>query len=251
MRVKVLKNAEELGKEAALLASGILKKAISTRGKARLVLSTGASQFETLKALVKMDVPWEKVEMFHLDEYVGLPESHPASFRGYLKQRFTNLVNLKQAHFVNGEGDIAANIRDLSLELRKEPIDLGIVGVGENSHIAFNDPPANFDTKEAYIVVKLDERCKQQQVGEGWFANCDEVPKEAITMTVYQIMQCKAIIAPVPHLVKADAIKRMLESDVTNLVPATKLKEHPNCTLLIDENSASQVAKSVLMEFGA
>ena len=239
MEIKILKNPEELGKQAAALTAKILNQAIARKGKARLLLSTGASQFDTLNALVKEDIDWSKVEMFHLDEYVNLPEEHPASFRKYLKERFTKLVDVKKAYFVNGEGDIGKNIKDLTEEIRKEPVDIGLVGIGENAHIAFNDPPADFDTKEAYIVVALDKKCKEQQVREGWFPDVDSVPGQAISMTVYQMMQCKIIISCVPHKVKAHAIKQTLESTLTNQIPATMLKEHGNWRLFLDTASAS------------
>ncbi len=249
MKIKVLKNSEELGKEAATLVAKKLNEAIEEKGNARLLLSTGASQFDTLKALVKMDVNWSKVEMFHLDEYVGLPESHPASFRKYLKVRFTEVVNLKKAIFVNGEGNIEHNIHQITDDLRKAPVDVALVGIGENTHIAFNDPPANFETEEAYRVVDLDDKCKTQQIREGWFASIEDVPKQAITMTVYQIMQSKAIITCVPHKEKANAIKLTLENDLTNEIPATMLKKHENWTLFIDENSASSVNKNLLGKY--
>lgn len=246
MKAKVLKDSKELGREAAKFCTEILKKTIAEKGEARLLLSTGASQFDTLSALIESDIDWSKVEMFHLDEYVNLSESHPASFRKYLKERFVSKVNLKAAHFVNGEGDIKANIEKLTAEIRKAPIDLALIGIGENAHIAFNDPPADFDTKEAYIVVNLDDKCKMQQVGEGWFATINDVPSQAISMTVYQILQSKIIVSCVPHKVKANAIKLTLENDVTNTIPATALKTHDNVNLFIDENSASAVDKDVL-----
>lgn len=249
MKVRVLKDSRELGREAAKLCADILNQNIAEKGKARLVLSTGASQFDTLKELVNMDIDWSKVEMFHLDEYINLPESHPASFRKYLKERIVNLVHLKAVHFVSGEGDIQENVRNLTREVRKEPIDLGLIGIGENAHIAFNDPPADFDTREAYIIVNLDENCKKQQIGEGWFPTIDDVPKQAISMTVHQIMQCKAIISCVPYKVKANAIKQTLENDITNRIPATALKSHNNVTLFIDEESASLVDREVLEKF--
>jgi glucosamine-6-phosphate deaminase len=164
-----------------------------------LVLSTGASQFETLDALVKSEVDWSKVEMFHLDEYVNLPESHVASFRKYLKERFINKIPLGKVHLISGEENIQNMSQKLSVEIRKEPIDLALIGIGENAHIAFNDPPADFETKEAYIVVNLDENCKKQQVREGWLATVEDVPKQAISMTVHQILQSKVIISCVPH----------------------------------------------------
>ena len=249
MKIRVLKNPEELGKEAAKYCADILNRVIAEKGKARLVLSTGASQFDTLKALIREDIDWSKVEMFHLDEYVNLPETHPASFIKYLKERFVNQVRLKKAYFVCSEEDPDENIRYLTEEIRKEPIDLALVGIGENTHIAFNDPPADFDTKEAYIIVNLDDQCKKQQVGEGWFATVNDVPSQAISMTVYQIMQSKAIVSCVPYKVKANAIKLMLENDVTNMIPAAKLKEHKDITVFLDDDSASLADKELLKEY--
>jgi len=249
MKVKVFKTSEELGRKSASHAAEILRKAIAEKGSARLILSTGASQFNTLSALVREDVDWSRVEMFHLDEYINLPESHPASFRKYLKERFAAYVNLKKAHYVNGEGNVEENIRVLSEELRKQPVDLGLIGIGENAHIAFNDPPADFDTRDAYIIVNLDEQCKKQQVGEGWFKTPDDVPKQAISMSVFQIMQCRTIISCVPYKVKANAIKLTLENGLTNAIPATMLKEHNDMTLYLDEDSASTVDKAVLAKY--
>lgn len=239
MEIKVLNSPEELGKEAAAYTAGILNQVISEKGKARIVLSTGASQFDTIKALVEADVDWSRVEMFHLDEYIGISETHPASFRKYLKERFTNLVDLKEVHFVNGEGDYRRNITILSRELVKEPIDIGLIGIGENGHIAFNDPPADFETKEAYITVNLDDACKKQQVREGWFPTIDDVPKQAVSMSVYQIMQCIRIVSCVPYKVKAAAVKSCVESELTNLIPATILKQHNHFALFLDKDSAS------------
>lgn len=179
--------------------------------------------------------------MFHLDEYVSLPESHPASFRKYLKERFVSKVPLKAAYFVDGEGDVAGNIAALSRELKKEPVDVGVIGIGENGHIAFNDPPADFDTEEAYKIVDLDERCKKQQVGEGWFADVDSVPKQAITMCVKQILSCRHIISAVPHNVKSEAILHTVTKPVTPDVPATILKMHPDWRLFLDSQSAARL----------
>ena len=240
MEIRICKNKEELGKSAAALTAEVIRKCIAEKGYARIALSTGASQFDTISSLVEENVDWSKVEMFHLDEYVNLPETHPASFRKYLKERFVDKVgNLKKAHFVDGT---AEGIKKLTEEIRKEPIDVGLIGIGENAHIAFNDPPANFETKEAYHIVDLNEACKKQQMGEGWFATLDDVPKKAVSMTAYQIMQCKKIISCVPYAVKADAIYNTLtEKETTNLVPATLLKEHDDFILYVDMDSAVKI----------
>lgn len=241
ININIAPTPRELGVRAAAAIAGLLHAAVDKQGQARIILSTGASQFDTLKALLELDVPWEKVEMFHLDEYVGLPESHIASFRKYLKERFVSKVQLKSAHFVSGEGDISANISCLTEELLKLPVDIGVIGIGENSHIAFNDPPADFDTDAAYKVVTLDERCRRQQVGEGWFERIEDVPQQAITMCVKQIMACRHIITAAPHAVKAEAIWNTITQPVNPQVPATILKTHPDWQLFIDDASAAKL----------
>ena len=239
MEIRICENPAALGASAAEYTAKILNDAIAKKGNARIVLSTGASQFDTIANLVKQDVDWSKVEMFHLDEYVDLPETHIASFIKYLKEKFVaHVPTLKAAHFVDGTPE---GIAALTKELRSAPIDVGLIGIGENAHIAFNDPPADFDTKEAYIVVNLNDTCKQQQVGEGWFATIDDVPKQAVSMTVHQILQCEKIVSCVPYKVKANAIKATLENDVTNTVPATIMKGHKDFVLYVDRDSASLV----------
>ncbi len=246
MRVKILGTPEELGRAAAEYSADILNRSIVERGEARLLLSTGASQIDTLKALVTMEVDWRSVEIFHLDEYIGLPPNHPASFQRYLKEKIVDIVPLKQVHFVLSEGDIGQSIAGLAKEIRRAPIDLALIGIGENAHLAFNDPPADFTTREAYIIVNLDEDCKRQQVREGWFASVDDVPAQAISMSVHEIMQSRVIVSAAPYKVKARAIKSALEREVTEWIPATKLQQHPNVTLFLDTDSASLVDAQVL-----
>lgn len=243
MIIHVYRTPEEMGNEAARLIAEKLNEAIERKGEARLLLSTGASQFEMIDALIRMPVDFSRVTMFHLDEYVDLPVTHIASFRKYLQERFVDKVLLKEAVFVKGEGDVEANIAELTARIKEAPIDVGAIGIGENGHIAFNDPPADFDTEASYKVVNLDERCKRQQVGEGWFATVDDVPKQAISMTVKQIMACESIVSVVPHAVKAEAVKNTLERDVTNLVPATIMKTHPDFNLFLDSESAAGFMK--------
>lgn len=243
MNMIVSENPAKMGETASKQAAQLINAAIARQGSARIVLSTGASQLEFIERFIKEDIDWGKVEMFHLDEYVGLPESHPASFRKYLKERFAAHVNLGAAHYVDGEGDIAQHIQELSAQLQEKPVDVALIGIGENAHIAFNDPPANFDVEDAYIVVDLDDACKNQQVREGWFATIDDVPKQAITMSVKQIMKSKEIISFVPYQVKAKAVQQTLESELTNMVPATMLKTHPNWTLYVDQDSSSLLKK--------
>ena len=241
MEIRICKDPDALGKSAAKFVAEALREIINEKGSARIALSTGASQFDTLKHLVTLDVDWSRVEMFHLDEYVDLPQSHPASFRKYLKVRFVAKlpVSLKKAHFVDGTKE---GITALTREITSAPIDIGLIGIGENTHIAFNDPPADFETEESYIVVDLDEACRRQQLGEGWFATLEDVPKQAVSMTVSQIMKCKMIVSCVPYAVKASAVYKTLKmNETTPTVPATKLKEHKSFTLYLDLDSAKEV----------
>ncbi|MDT3390258.1 MAG: glucosamine-6-phosphate deaminase [bacterium] len=243
INISVSSTPVENGRKAAAKIAEVINRAIAEKGHARIVLSTGASQFEMFDALVKMDVDWSRVEMFHLDEYVDLPETHIASFRKYLKERFVNIVHPKAAHFVEGEGDVKKNIERLTKELRSDVIDLGVIGIGENGHIAFNDPPADFDTTDAYRIVNLDHKCRMQQVGEGWFATEDDVPRQAISMLPRQIMSCKVIVSVVPHAVKAKAVYDTITQPVNNMVPATLMKTHPDWNLFIDDEAASLLIK--------
>ncbi len=245
MKIVVSKTADELGMRAAKASAEIINKAIKENGRARIVLSTGASQFETLKYLVKEDIDWSRVEMFHLDEYVDLPITHPASFRKYLQERFVDLTHVGKVNFVDGT---AEGIAALTEEIRKAPIDVGLIGIGRNAHIAFNDPPADFNTKVAYLVVNLDTACRNQQVGEGWFATIDDVPKQAVSMSVYQIMECKTIISAVPHAEKAWAVAQTLSNELTPNVPGTMLKTHENFQLFADANSYADVKEVVSLK---
>jgi len=235
------KDATQMGEKAAEIAAESLNEAIEKKGKARLLLATGQSQLTTINALVEKKVEWGKVEAFHLDEYVNLTKYHKASFRKYLEERFVEKVNLKKMHFVDGEGDVEENIKELTQRVRESVIDVALIGIGENAHIAFNDPPADFETKEAYKEVQLDEYSRNQQVREGWFSTINQVPNTAITMTVYQIMQSEKIISSVPYKVKANPVKLVLESKIDNKVPATILKKHHDWTLFLDEESSSLI----------
>jgi len=241
MVINISADATELGLKASQFVAEKLKEAIEKNGEARLVVSTGSSQFETLKSLLNEKVEWEKIEVFHLDEYIGLPVSHNASFRKYLYERFINHIRIRKFHSVDVEGDIDQKIKSLTFEIRKKPVDIGLIGIGVNGHIAFNDPPADFDTREAYIIVRLDDQCRLQQVNEGWFKSIKDVPEKAVSMTPWQIMQCKTIISCVPHKVKAISVRNTLINNLTNIVPATILKQHPDFYLYLDNNSASEI----------
>jgi glucosamine-6-phosphate deaminase len=240
MIIKIFEDNVSLGKAAAEQAANAILRAIDAKGNARIVVATGSSQFEFLDALtVWPSIDWDRVEMFHLDEYIGLPESHPASFRKYLRERLINKVGLKHYHLLNGEEDPEKVIRQTSDALRSGPIDIAFVGLGENGHLAFNDPPADFDTEEPYIVVKLDEANRQQQFRESWFPALEDVPREAISMSMRQIMKAKEIICIAPDLRKAKAVKECFEGEVSPLAPASILKTHSNATIYLNTQSAS------------
>ncbi|MCL2604270.1 MAG: 6-phosphogluconolactonase [Defluviitaleaceae bacterium] len=240
MELCISRTPAELGVKAAEKAAALINKAIAEKGSARIILSTGASQFETIKNLRAADIDWEKVEMFHLDEYISISGEHPASFVKYLRERFIgDDMKLKAAHFIDGTADPAREMAKISAELGKAPIDVALIGIGENAHIAFNDPPADFETKETFIIVDLDEACKQQQVGEGWFPSVNDVPKQAVTMTPHAIMQSKVILSAVPYAQKARAVKATLENEKSPHIPATILKTHADWTLFLDGDSAA------------
>ena len=246
MKLIVSKTKEELGLKSALQARDVINDAIKKQGYARILLSTGASQFPFFNEFIKMNIDWSRVEMFHLDEYVGISEEHPASFKRYLLDRFVLKVNPGKVHLINGLDNPDTTIAALTELLNKKPVDLGLIGIGENAHIAFNDPPADFNDERAYKVVTLDHRCLMQQVGEGWFNSVEETYKQAISMTCRQIMKCKTIISVVPYAVKSEAVYKTLTSPLTSDVPATLLKEHKDFTLYCDSDSASMLTDEII-----
>ena len=246
MKKFVFKTKEQMGESAGAAAAEKIRSAIDNKGQANIILATGASQFEVLENMVGCKgIDWSKVVIFHLDEYIGLGEYHPASFRKYLKERFVDKVGkLKAAHFVDGDADDPqAECKRLEEIIAVHPIDVALVGIGENGHLAFNDPPADFETEEPYIVVKLDERCRRQQLGEGWFETLDDVPKRAISMSVRQIMKSDCLIVSVPDERKTQAVKCAMEGEVGNMCPASIMREHPNCEIYLDEAAASLLSK--------
>jgi len=241
MSVCIYNTPVELGKAAGADAAEFICKAIESNGTANIILATGTSQFETLNQLIaEKNIDWSKVVMFHLDEYIGLSVNHPASFVKYLQQRFlAHVPKLKAAYLINGEADPLEECRRLGELITEYPIDVALIGIGENGHLAFNDPPADFETEEPYIIVKLDDACRKQQMGEGWFNSFNEVPLRAISMSVKQIMRSKNIICSVPDSRKAIAVKNSLENHVSNLYPASILQQHKNCTIYLDKDSAA------------
>jgi glucosamine-6-phosphate deaminase len=241
METIISNNREELGKKAAAKGADLIRKAIKKRGEASIIVATGASQFQMLEALVKEDVDWTKVTSFHLDEYIGLPDTHPASFRKYLKERFADKVPLRAFIYVNGDDDPVAECKRLGKIISDHQIDVAFVGIGENGHLAFNDPPADFETEVPYIIVNLDDACRQQQLGEGWFKSFEEVPERAISMSIKQIMKSKAVICTVPDLRKADAVRKTLKEKISPVVPASVLRQHDSAWLYLDKNSSSML----------
>jgi glucosamine-6-phosphate deaminase len=237
--LKVFSDKIQLGEAAASQAAAAIQSAIAERGKVRIIAATGASQFEFLKSLTqKKDIDWKSVEMFHLDEYVGLPITHPASFRKYLLERLIEPTGIEKYYFLNGEADPAEVCQRVGDLLRSAPVDVAFVGIGENGHLAFNDPPADFEIEDPYIIVNLDEACRRQQVGEGWFANLDDVPEQAISMTIKQILKAREIICIVPDARKAQAVKNCFENEINPQFPASILRTHENTTVYLDQESA-------------
>src|ERR1044071_4085495 len=240
MNVTIFASKLQLGRAAADEAAGIIRQAIAERRQAYLVAATGASQFEFLETLTNQQIDWTRTTFFHLDEYVGLPESHRASFRRYLKERIVERVQPGAFHFINGEAaDLAVECHRLGELISKQTIDAAFVGIGENGHLAFNDPPADFLTQEPYIVVDLNEACRRQQVGEGWFQTVDEVPRQAISMSIQQILKAHHVICIVPDQRQAQAVRNCLELGVSPLYPASVLQEHPLTSLYLDSESAA------------
>jgi glucosamine-6-phosphate deaminase len=247
MKIVISNTSKELGQVAGSDAADLIRQTISEKGRANIILATGTSQFETINQLIKEDIDWSKVTMFHLDEYIGMPVTHGASFRKYLKERFLEKVSpLENSYLINGETDPEKEIKKLNELISKHPIDVALVGIGENGHLAFNDPPADMDTEEPYIVVNLDEPCRLQQMNEGWFGSLEEVPAQAISMSIRQIMKSAHIICSVPDERKAQAVKDSLEQEVSNTFPASILQLHQECTFYLDKASASLLSEVTL-----
>ncbi len=241
MFVKIFSDATSLAHAAAEQASAAIRAAIRDKDRCRIVVATGSSQFPFLDALTTTaDVDWTKVEAFHLDEYVGIPITHPGSFRKMLLERVVRKTGIVKYHLVEGDAvDLSEAVRQVGEQLTSDPIDVAFVGIGENGHIAFNDPPADFETEDPYIIVKLDEACRRQQVGERWFADISQVPSRAVSMSVRQILKAREIVAVVPDKRKAEAVKACIEGKISPTAPASILRRHPNTTVYLDRDSAS------------
>jgi glucosamine-6-phosphate deaminase len=245
MHLTIYTTKAALGAAAAAEAAEAIRAAVSESGRARIIAATGASQFEFLAALVSTpDVPWAQVEMFHLDEYIGFSADHPASFRKYLRERLIEPARVGTVHLLDGERDPREECARVGALITAAPIDVAFVGIGENGHLAFNDPPADFDTREPYLVVSLDEACRRQQVGEGWFPDLDAVPTQAISMSCRQILASRRILCIVPDARKANAVRATVEGPVTPFVPASILQTHDDVTMYLDVDSAAKLKKS-------
>ncbi len=241
MLLRIFKDKVSLGQAAADQAATAIRRAIGERGAARIITATGAAQFEFLDALtIAPGIDWPRVEAFHLDEYIGLPATHAASFRKFLMERLVKKTGIVNFHGLEGDAaDPTTVIREVSEQLALAPIDVAFLGIGENGHIAFNDPPADFTTDDPYIIVKLDAPCRQQQVGEGWFADISQVPTRAVSMSARQILKANEILGIVPDKRKAQAVKACVEGEISPMAPASILRRHPNATLYLDTQSAS------------
>jgi glucosamine-6-phosphate deaminase len=246
MKTHIYSDKQQTGKEAATLGAKQIRAAIKDKGFANVIVATGASQFEMISNLVnEPDIAWNKVTAFHLDEYVSVPITHPASFRLYLWQRFVSKLSLplQAFHYVDGETNAQQECDRLGKVIKQHPIDVAFVGIGENGHLAFNDPPADFETEKAYLVVNLDEACRKQQMGEGWFPTLSDVPRQAISMSCRQIMKSGTIICTAPDERKARAIQACVEGPVSNTMPGSILQNHGKCDLFLDKASASKLKK--------
>ena len=244
---RIFEEKLELAQAAAVQASAAIRDAIKERGLARIVAATGASQFEFLDALTaSAGIDWQKVELFHLDEYIGIPMSHPASFCKYLQERLIDKTGITMHHLLNGADDPAHVVRSAGDALQSSPIDITFAGIGENGHLAFNDPPADFETNDPYIIVILDEACRRQQIGEGWFTDLSAVPKQAISMSIRQILESRAILSVVPDARKAQAVKACFEGPVNPMAPASILRTHASATVYLDRQSAARLSPATL-----
>ncbi len=247
MSLSIYADKAACGVAAAKFGAGKIRAALAAQGECRIIVATGASQFEMLTQLAKEpDIDWGKVTIFHLDEYVGLPESHPASFRKYIKERFVAKLPMApfEANYVPGDApDLAAAIARLGAHLQEKPVDVSFIGIGENGHIAFNDPPADFDTEEPYLIVNLDEVCRRQQLGEGWFPTLDDVPKRAVSMSVRQILKSRCIVNTVPDERKAYAMQITFEGELCPAHPASVIRLHPDCATFCDVPAASRLSR--------
>jgi len=247
MLLRVFDDRVSLGRAAASQAASAIRSAIASRGHARVVAASAASQFEFLEELTTTPgIDWKQVELFHLDEYIGLPMTHPASFCKFLQERLISKTSILKYHLLDGSQDPADVIRNAGKAIAQSPIDVAFLGIGENGHVAFNDPPADFETDEPYIIVSLDHACRGQQVAEGWFENLDAVPKQAVSMSVRQVLKAREILAVVPGPRKAAAIKACFDGPISPMAPSSILRNHPNAVVYLDRQSSALLSPATL-----
>ncbi len=245
MQLKIYDDKQSLSQAAARQAATAIRKAVLDHGRARVVAATAASQIAFLEALTQEPgIDWTRVELFHLDEYVGLPMTHPGSFRKMLLENLIQKTGIENYHLLDGDGDLAEVLERVGQAIASAPIDIAFLGVGENGHLAFNDPPADFEIEDPYLIVNLDEACRQQQVGEAWFSDISQVPKQAISMSVRQILKAKELLAVVPDTRKAQAVRACFEGEISAMTPASILRTHPDATIYLDKNSASLLSSA-------
>ena len=250
MHLNVFPDRKSLATVAAQQGAAAIRRAIAAHGTARIVAASAASQIEFLEALIAVPgIDWSRVELFHLDEYIGLPAEHPASFCRFLQERLIVKTGIPVCHFLRGDQDMAEVIRHANKAISEAPVHVAFVGIGENGHLAFNDPPADFATEEPFIVVELDQACRRQQVGEGWFASLDEVPKHAISMSIRQVLKAEEILAIVPGPLKAKAIQACMEGPVNPAAPASILRTHGNAAIYLDQDSAAMLSQDAVRAF--
>jgi glucosamine-6-phosphate deaminase len=242
--VAVFARRGELDEAAARDAAALLRAAVQARGIAHAMFATGNSQMGFIETLVsKEDVPWPRVVVFHMDEYVGLGDDHPASFARYIRERIADRVRPMGARYISGAAsDVLAECERYAGLLRAHPMDLCCLGIGENGHLAFNDPPADLDDPLDVRVVTLDSSCRRQQVGEGHFGRIEDVPTSAITVTVPALLRAATVLAIVPEARKANAVRRALEEPVGPACPASALRRCDHAHLYLDPGSASELA---------
>lgn len=243
MKISIHEDKNEAGKQAAWKGARLINEAIAKKGRATIIVATGSSQFEMLQELIGAKVDWSKVTAFHLDEYIGMSDSHPASFRKYLKERFVDRVGLESFNYINAEDEPGAECKRLGDLISQHMVDVAFIGIGENGHLAFNDPPADFEAKDPYIVVELDEVCRKQQLGEGWFDSFEDVPQTAISMSVPQILKSNAIICTVNEKRKARAVKGAVEGGITPELPASVLSGKDSVWMFLDRGAASELKR--------
>jgi glucosamine-6-phosphate deaminase len=243
MRITICEDKHDLGYQAAKLGIARIREAIELNGRATIAVATGLSQISLYSHLANADLPWSKVEAYGLNEYVGIDEEHPSSFRSYLRKHFISRIeDLGAYHEVRGDyPNLAKEVDRLNTLINDRPVDVTFLSIGENGHIGLNDPPADFNTRQPFIVVDLDERCRRQQVSEGWFSSLGEVPHQAITMSVRQIIRSKYLICSVPDQRKARAVASCLYDQITPYSPSTLLRTKRECTLFLDRPSSMLV----------